>query len=86
MTELTNSAYPSAGLLPRIASRLERMRHLSASRAILNELAKRPDYLLKDIGLTRFDLNHAIASRSLEDMLPTLIRARQNPLQKAARR
>ena len=69
-----------SGLFGRLTETLGRMRAERCSRTILKDLASRHDYLLADIGVTRFDLEQALASADGEDATLTLIRARQNPL------
>jgi len=47
------------------------------NRQVLTELASREDYLLRDIGLSRADIEQALASSANEDLSRMLHRARR---------
>lgn len=69
-----------SGLFGRLTEHFARMQEERATRAVLKDLASRHDYLLADIGVTRMDVEQALASSSGEDATLILIKARQNPL------
>lgn len=71
-----------SGLIDRILNYFGQRKAKRVNNMALKDLASQDYHLLEDIGVTRFDLESAMASRDTEHAAYILMRTRQNPLKK----
>lgn len=71
-----------SGLIDRILNYFGQRKAERVSHMTIKDLASQDYHLLEDIGITRFDLESAMASRDTEHAAYILMRTRQNPLRK----